>query len=384
MSATVAVAAQAVNSFAKKEIMAIRFELAADDDAALAHAVSPLFESVLSLHVLAEPKHHALQHEWVRSMRKASTPLRREIATLSFLYRWTLPNCVLPSATGADDDFGVELARLRALRADVAAHELLRPLYDHGGARRGRARLRRDPDVRALALRRAGRLGAGARRAAALVFDDPAGLLERFARLLEAYWEEAFAVEWARIEPKLADGIASAGSTIARDGVYAFLLQLAPVLRVDPAAETFGLDVPHDHRVALRPENPLLLVPSVYVWPHVRVNCDPPWPLVVAYRAPFLLERLRPAAVPEVERSLQALAAPTRLRIVQLVSERPRSTQEIASLASLSEAAASKHLRQLAGAGLLTPRREGYYVLYSLAPDAFASLATELRSLAGA
>lgn len=363
--------------------MAIRFELDPDDDAALAHGVSPLFEAVLSLHVLAEPRHHALQHEWVRALRRASARLRREIATLSFLYRWTLPNCILPSATDPDDDFETELRRLRALEPGLAGHELLRPLYDHGGVRRGRARLRRDPEVRALALRRAGRLGAGARKAAALLFDDPGALRERFARLLETYWEEAFAAEWARIEPRLADGIAAAGAMIAREGVYPFLLQLAPVLRVDPDARTFGLDVPHDHRVRLGPDNPLLLVPSAYVWPHVRVNCDAPWPLVVAYRAPYLVERLRPSSAPEVERSLQALAAPTRLRIVRLVAERPRSTQEIAALASLSEAAASKHLRLLATAGLLTSRREGYYVLYSLAPDAFASLATELRSLTG-
>jgi DNA-binding transcriptional ArsR family regulator len=359
----------------------IRFQLAAEDEAALAFAASPLLEAVLSLHVLAEPKHHALQHEWVRAARKLPVALRREIATLSFLYRWTFPNCVLPSATSGDDDFETELASLRALRPEIAAFELLRPLYDHGGRQRDRARLIRDVEVRSLALRRAGALGTGARKAATLLFDDPAALLERFARLLESYWEEAFAAEWHRIEPKLADGIAAAGAKIVRDGIYAFLLQLAPALRVDPAAQTFGLDVPHDHRIVLGAENPLLLLPSTYVWPHVRVNCDGPWPLALVYRAPYLVEGLGQASVPELERSLQALAAPTRLRIVQLVAERPRSTQEIASLAALSEAAASKHLRLLASAGLLTARREGYYVLYSLAPDAFTALASELISL---
>jgi DNA-binding transcriptional ArsR family regulator len=364
-------------------LVSIRFELAARDEAALAHCASPLLESVLSLHVLTEPKHHALQHEWVRAMRKLPVPIRREVAALSFLYRWTLPNCVLPSPTGGDDDFEAELERLRGLRPEAVAYELLRPLYDHGGSRRGRTKLLRDGEVRATALRRAARLGAGARKAATLLFDDPAALLERFASLLEAYWEEAFAAEWVRIEPKLAEGIAAAGTTIARDGVYSFLLQLAPVLRVDPGGQTFGIDVPHDHRVGLGPENPVILVPSVYVWPHIRVNCDGPWPLAVVYRAPYLVDSLRPASTPEVERSLKALAAPTRLRILKLIGQRPRSTQEIASLAALSEAAASKHLRLLASAGLVTPRREGYYVLYSLAPAAFASLASELRSLAG-
>jgi DNA-binding transcriptional ArsR family regulator len=359
----------------------IRFELAADDEAGLAFAASPLLETVLSLHVLAEPRHHALQHGWVRAMRGLRPALRREIATLSFLYRWTLPNCVLPSPEAGDEDFDAELARLRSLRADEAAFELLRPLYDHGGERRRLRKALRDPDARALALARAGALGEASRQAAQLLFDDPAGLLERFARLLAAYWEEAFAAEWARVEPRLAEGIAAAGATIAREGVYRFLLGLAPALRVDPAAQSFGLDVPHEHRVAVGGGNPLLLIPSAYVWPHVRVNCDPPWPLVLVYRAPYLAESPGPAAEPDLVRSLRALAAPVRLRILELVALRPRTTQEVASLVSLSEAGASKHLRLLAAAGLLAQRREGYYVVYSLAPGRIAALAAALRAL---
>jgi DNA-binding transcriptional ArsR family regulator len=365
----------------KRGSVAIRFQLAVADEAALAFAASPLLECVNSLHVLAEPKHHALQHEWVRAMRKLPAALRREQTALSFLYRNTLPNCILPSPTSGDEDFETELGRLRSLRAEVAAFDFLRPLYDHGGAERSRARVLRDSDVRALALRRASGFGTASREAAALLFDDPAALIERFARLLEAYWEQAFGAEWSRIEPKLAAGIAAAGEQIARDGVYALLVQLAPALRVDPNAQTFGLDVPHEHRVVLGADNPLLLVPSVYVWPHVRVNCDGPWPLALVYRAPYLVERLLPSSTHDLERSLQALGAPTRLRILKLVAERPRSTQEVATLAALSEAAASKHLRQLASAGLVAPRREGYYVLYSVAPDKLDAVAADLRSI---
>ncbi len=145
--------------------MAIRFTLADDQEAALAFGYSPLLETVLSLHVLVGPKHHALQHEWVRAMRGLRSALRREIAELSFLYRWTLPNCILPSATTAYEDFDDELARLRSLRVEVAAFELMRALYDHGSRPR---RTLADADVRATVLTRAGALGAGTRRAAAL------------------------------------------------------------------------------------------------------------------------------------------------------------------------------------------------------------------------
>ena len=192
--------------------MALRFELGDEEDGAVAFGYSPLLESVLSLHVLAEPKHHALQHEWVRAMRRLPPSLRREISALSFLYRAAIPDCLLPTADTGYDGFGVEVARLRRLRTDVVAFELLRPIYDHGGgARPPRRRILSSPEVRAVALKRAGVHGAQARRAAALLFDDPARLIERFASLLESYWEEAFAEEWERIEPRLAESVAIAG-----------------------------------------------------------------------------------------------------------------------------------------------------------------------------
>jgi len=163
--------------------------------------------------------------------------------------------------------------------------------------------------------------------------------------------------------------------------MHRFLLGLAPQLRVERDGRSFGLDIPHDHHVPLGPDNQLLLIPSVYVWPHVRINCDAPWPLVLIYRAPHLAESLRRTTAPELLRLLRALGDPTRLRVLQLVAEQPRSTQELAPLVGLTEAGVSKHLRLLAAAGLLESRREGYYVVYSLVSEQLASLPAELRHL---
>jgi hypothetical protein len=58
---------------------------------------SPLVEAVLSLHVLVEPKHHPLQHEFVRRMRALSPSLRRRIGELAFVYRRMMPDYVLYS-----------------------------------------------------------------------------------------------------------------------------------------------------------------------------------------------------------------------------------------------------------------------------------------------
>ena len=124
-----------------------------------------------------------------------------------------------------------------------------------------------------------------------------------------------------------------------------------------------------------------MLAPSVYVWPHVRVNCDPPWPLGLVFPASSIVRESRPRIPPaQLTGVLRALADDTRLRALRLIAERPRSTQELAPLVGVTEAALSKHLRTLAEAGLLERHRDGYYVLYRIVPDRVAALAPSLEA----
>ncbi|WP_308061725.1 ArsR/SmtB family transcription factor [Streptomyces scabiei] len=77
---------------------------------------------------------------------------------------------------------------------------------------------------------------------------------------------------------------------------------------------------------------------------------------------------------------LRALADDTRLRTLRLISEQPRSTQELAPLVGITEAGLSKQLRVLSEAGLVERRREGYYVLYRMIPEQVAALAPSLEA----
>jgi DNA-binding transcriptional ArsR family regulator len=360
--------------------MPIRFSMPPDAAERISFTYSPLFEAVLSLHVLAEPKHHPLQHGWVRAMRRLPASLRRDIAAHSFLYRGTIADCFLPTDTPQYADFQTEVRRLRGLPEGLLAYELTRPLHNHGGKAPRRARLD-DDMVRRAVLGGARRLGHGAERIARTLLDDPRAVAASAASMLEAYWEAAFADEWARIEPQLAAAVEEAGRDIARDGLYPFVRSLAPQLRVNEAAGNFGIDVPHDHTVEVSTRRPLALVPSWFVWPHVLVNCDEPWPLSLAYGAPAVRGQARRRLPPEELRLLLiALADGTRLTALRLIAERPRSTQELAPLVGLTEAGLSKHLRVLAQAGVLTRRREGYYVLYSLAPERLDDVSDALRA----
>lgn len=145
-----------------------------------------------------------------------------------------------------------------------------------------------------------------------------------------------------------------------------------------------GLSGRNDHEVEIGPEDRLVLAPSTYVWPHVRVNCDAPWPLGLVFPASSIVREARPRIPPaQLVSVLRALADDTRLRALRLIAERPRSTQELAPLVGVTEAARSKHLRVLAEAGLLDRRREGYYVLYRLVPEQVAAVAPGLGAFLG-
>jgi uncharacterized protein DUF5937 len=137
--------------------------------------------------------------------------------------------------------------------------------------------------VREHLLRKCGRLGEESEALAALIFEDPAELGRRFCSLLERYWEATFAEEWTGIEPILVEAVEEAGARLASEGVLGLLADLRPQLRVEPEHRAAWIKIPHEHEVALSPQEPLVLSPSYFVWPHLRVNCDPPFPTSLIY-----------------------------------------------------------------------------------------------------
>ncbi len=72
--------------------------------------------------------------------------------------------------------------------------------------------------------------------------------------------------------------------------------------------------------------------------------------------------------------AMQALADPTRRRIVELLAEGERSAGEIASEFRTSRPGVSRHLRVLREHGLVRAREEGQRRLYSLDPTPLAEL----------
>ena len=75
-----------------------------------------------------------------------------------------------------------------------------------------------------------------------------------------------------------------------------------------------------------------------------------------------------------VEQALDALGEPVRRRIVEVLARGPLPVGELAAQLPVGRPAVSKHLKVLAGAGLVEHRSVGTRHLYALADDGLAPL----------
>lgn len=78
----------------------------------------------------------------------------------------------------------------------------------------------------------------------------------------------------------------------------------------------------------------------------------------------------------------KALASPKRLELLDLLAQAPRSVEDLARTADLGLSTCSAHLQRLLAAGLVTTRRDGTRIWYSLAGDDVAALFTDVRAVA--
>ncbi len=360
--------------------MAIRLRVPESLQGLVHVAPAPLAEALLSLHVLMHPKEHPLQHPWIRRMRRLSPALKREIRAFTFLYSDITADFVLPERADVPQSFDDALASFAAMAPERAQYEIARPTFFYLEEDAGGPESLAREEVRKRIRDRISSYSPDGAAIAERLLDEPEVVQGRIASMLSAYWAESFAAEWERLEPTLAWESEQAR---VEDPVV-MLETIRSELKVDAGERMLIRCSMHEHEVHVNPRNPLRLIPSVYVWPHVRVNCDAPWPVAILYPPRTMRAGVgRELAPDSLIRPLRAAADPTRLRILRLVGERPRSTEELAPLVGLSESGLSKHLKSLVDAGLLSTRRQGWYVLYRLERGRLDALGADLRRYIG-
>jgi ArsR family transcriptional regulator, nickel/cobalt-responsive transcriptional repressor len=91
-------------------------------------------------------------------------------------------------------------------------------------------------------------------------------------------------------------------------------------------------------------------------------------------------ELLDPRAARQVAETMQALATPSRLRILACLHAGPRSVSEISDAVGMDGSAVSHQLRILRHLGLVTGERDGRRVNYSLYDHHVAQLLEQAMS----
>jgi DNA-binding transcriptional ArsR family regulator len=110
----------------------------------------------------------------------------------------------------------------------------------------------------------------------------------------------------------------------------------------------------------------LLLVPSVFVWPHIGAYTEAPWPRALVYPARGTVALWEPSTATPPD-ALASLLGRTRARLLVALSD-PASTTQLAKSLSLAPGAVGDHLAVLRNAGLASRARAGRSVLYRRTP----------------
>ncbi|MFE7973857.1 ArsR/SmtB family transcription factor [Streptomyces shenzhenensis] len=85
-------------------------------------------------------------------------------------------------------------------------------------------------------------------------------------------------------------------------------------------------------------------------------------------------DRLETVGAADVAATLQALATPSRLRILARLQEGPCAATELADAVGMEQSACSHQLRLLRNLGLVTGERRGRSVIYALYDNHVAEL----------
>src|SRR5574341_1192019 len=92
--------------------------------------------------------------------------------------------------------------------------------------------------------------------------------------------------------------------------------------------------------------------------------------------------RFKTAIYEQFARVGKAISHPTRLELLDLLCQGPRTVEVLAKEANLGVANTSQHLKVLRAARLVEAEKEGLFVTYRLADDEVCRFFRSLRSLA--
>lgn len=340
----------------------MRIDISALPSERLRFAASPLAELTAMLHVLAEPGHHPRLADWAADVWAGLRPeLAERLREAEFLWRSSQADFLIPARPRPT--LAAELDDVD--RIDDETYVTAALVTTCGSNRvRFTASPLTDATARERALDLAQARGARQEAFAERLLADPAAVRARVRHTLEQCAEAFFDAAWADAAVQLATDLRLKNDLLKRQGIGAALASVSGAVTLAPDGDCIVVDKLQDKATAAH-GNGVTFIPSVFGNPHLVVVHAPGWQPVVQYPVaePMTTE---PVSLETVTLRLEALAHPIRLRLLRTLARGPHTPGELAHAWELSLPEVSRHLTVLRRAGLLTARRHGRYVRYTL------------------
>jgi DNA-binding transcriptional ArsR family regulator len=202
--------------------------------------------------------------------------------------------------------------------------------------------------------------------------DRPERALAELADGLHAYWRGAIEPHWPGMRAMLDEEVLHRARALAADGPDALLAGLHERVRWERPVLTLVKPLEHADRAV---DKRLLLVPLIFSRGALMCSTDDPEVVAVSYQsrgAAVLAGDDRPTPEPAADR-LAILLGRGRSAVLRALAT-PASTATLADHLNLAPSTVSEHLAALSAAGVVTRRRAGRRVLYQLDPSGTALL----------
>ncbi|MEU1493934.1 DUF5937 family protein [Streptomyces sp. NPDC005776] len=355
--------------------MTLRIDIGGLPAGRLRFAASPLAELTAMLHVLAEPAHHPRFADWAGGVRTGLRPeLAERLGEAEFLWRSSRADFLVPArprptlaeelddVDRIDDETYVTAALITTCGSNRVHFGAPSPLSD--------------TTARERALDLAQARGALQEAFAERLLADPAVVRARVRHTLEQCAEAFFDAAWTGVAVQLATDLRLKNDLLKRQGAGAALASVSGAVTLAPDGTRIIVDKLQDNATAANGTG-VTFLPSVFGRPHLVVVHAPGWQPVVQYPVAEA-SPAEPVSLETVTLRLEALAHPVRLRLLRTLVRGPHTTGELAHAWELSPPEVSRHLAVLRRAGLLTARRQGRYVRYTVSLPGLTALGTDL------
>ncbi len=343
---------------------------------------SVLHEVLTSLDVLSNPKHHPLHAEWaVRILKKMSPEMKANLRLFHIFWDYSMASDWSGQPYVVDyQSFSAELDYLAQLDSETFFKPFLDSIFPLETPARfikkksdlTYTEIRDNVDLQARFNEWLATYFPASLDFASELFADNEALQHKLINFLQSYWEDIFAEEWVKIEPLLLQDIGLRGRYLFRDGVFTLLSTLERRFGGNVDQQIITIQGHSDWEMRFQSGDELWLLPSYFSYPHLQFSLvrhmETDQKKLALFYTVHDLAKIGVAPVPP-EQLLEMLKASgdwTRLQILRLLASKKRTTQELAKIIGISEAAVSKHLKQLQRAGWVTMRRASYYVFYEI------------------